>query len=229
MSKTKSSTKPSIIKRRPNSAVGIFVDGVGLDRACKRIKRRVDWKKLLSSLGAGKRLVEARYYNLLPNTDDNRQTAFLDALGQAGFESVIKRLPPKHIEKQVSIAVEMASDLMAFALGQNEFPDLHYFAVRSAAKRNPTAADWDEEAKPLVAKLTPEESKILSQREVILVCPSKELEYTVSYLKLLGVKTSTADFGTFSVNKTLTASDGWIDLSLSESIWHGSEAARVST
>jgi hypothetical protein len=227
MSTKLSKNKPEIIKRRSSSALAIFVDGVGLDRACRRVRRRVDWKKLLQSLSGGKRLIEARYYNLLPHSDDNRQTAFLDNLALAGFSCIIKRLPPKNVEKQVSITVEMASDLMAFALGQTEYPDLNYTNFRSSTQNKDL--DDEEFTRSIVTPLSPEEAIQLTKREVILVCPSKEMDYPVSFLNRLGISTITADFGTFSTNKIVTASSDWIDLSLAENIWHGAENSRLST
>jgi hypothetical protein len=217
--------KDTIIKRRQDKALGIFVDGVGLDRASRRIRRKVDWKKLLRALSSGKRLISARYYNLLPNSDDNRQISFLDNVSAAGFQAIIKRLPPKHIERQASINVEMAADMIMFGMGKNDFPDLFYHTVRSSganiAQSNDLAKDSDEDSEKSsrIEELSPEEDSILTKREIVIVCPSKELEYPVSYLNNLGVKTVTADFGKFTVSNTLTASSDWIDLTDSEDIW----------
>src|SRR5690606_8296126 len=61
-----------------------------------------------------------------PYEDDSRQRAFLDAVRRAGLQVVVKRLPPKGITRQVSVEVEMASDIVAFGLGQNSFEDIGF-------------------------------------------------------------------------------------------------------
>ena len=110
-----------VVKRTERREVGLFIDGTGLDRATRRLKRRVDIASLVRGVTSGIPPIVSRYYTLIPNEDDARQFAFLDAVARGGPDIVVKRLPPKGITRQVSVDLEMASDIVAFAFGQNTF------------------------------------------------------------------------------------------------------------
>ena len=113
-----------IVKRREQRILGIFVDGTGLDRATRRINRKVDMANLLRGVTSGLTPVVARYYTLIPYEDDSRQRAFLDAVARAGMQVIVKRLPPKGVTRQVSVDVEMSADIVAFAMGHSKFSNL---------------------------------------------------------------------------------------------------------
>lgn len=104
-------------KRKVRRRLGLFIDGVGLDRATRRLDRKVDLARLVAGLTSGLKPEIARYYTLVPYEDDARQFAFLDAVERAGLKVVVKRLPPKGVKRQVSMDVHMASDLMSYSFG----------------------------------------------------------------------------------------------------------------
>jgi hypothetical protein len=108
--------EPAIVKRRVKRVYGIYVDGVSLDRAARRLGGRIDYAALLKSLCPTGVPLIAKYYILLPFEDDSRHRSYLDAVERSGFEVIVKRLPPKNVERQVGIEVEMAADLVHFAL-----------------------------------------------------------------------------------------------------------------
>lgn len=118
--------KKGIVKRNRRRILGVFIDGTGLDRATRRMHKRVDMPSLVRGVAAGTTPVVARYYTLIPYEDDSRQRAFLDAVRRAGLQVVVKRLPPKGITRQVSVETEMASDIVAFGLGKNVFEDIGF-------------------------------------------------------------------------------------------------------
>jgi hypothetical protein len=107
-----------VVKRTQKRVVGIFVDGVGLDRATKRISRKIDLTNLITTLATGLTVECARYYTLLPNRDDSRQSAFLDLVERSGFVVTIKRLPPVEVNRMVSTDVHFATDLVGYTFGQ---------------------------------------------------------------------------------------------------------------
>ncbi len=109
--------KKGFVKRQMRRSIGLFIDGTGLDRATRRISRKVDMSSLVRGVTSGSPPVVARYYTLIPFEDDSRHRAFLDAVARAGLTVVVKRLPPKGVTRQVSVDIEMAADMVAFALG----------------------------------------------------------------------------------------------------------------
>ena len=119
--------KKGIVKRTEKRLVGLFIDGTGLDRATRRISRKVDMAALVRGVTSGLPPAVARYYTLIPYEDDARQLAFLDAVNRAGLSVVVKRLPPKGVNRQVSVDIEMAADIAAFALGHNRFGQLNLY------------------------------------------------------------------------------------------------------
>ncbi|MCB0329107.1 MAG: NYN domain-containing protein [Bdellovibrionales bacterium] len=118
--------RKGVVKRKKKRVLGVFIDGTGLDRATRRMQKRVDMPKLVRGVAAGSIPVVARYYTLIPYEDDSRQRAFLDAVRRAGLQVVVKRLPPKGITRQVSVDTEMAADILAFGMGKNTFEDIGF-------------------------------------------------------------------------------------------------------
>lgn len=120
-----------IIKRSERKRLGLFIDGTGLDRATRRLNRRVDLASLVRGVSSGVPATVARYYTLIPYEDDSRQRAFLDAVTRAGLTVLVKRLPPKGVTRQVSVDIEMAADIVAFAMGHFKFSDLSEYKSES--------------------------------------------------------------------------------------------------
>ena len=107
----KGEVKTKIIKRRQKRIYGVFIDGVGLDRATRRISRKVDISALVRGVTAGTPPTVARYYTIIPFEDDSRHRAFLDAVERAGLGVSVKRLPPIGVTRQVSVDVDMAATI----------------------------------------------------------------------------------------------------------------------
>ena len=128
-----------IVKRTSKRAIGLFIDGTGLDRATRRINRKVDMTALVKGLTSGLPPAVARYYTLIPYEDDSRQHAFLDAVAKAGLSVVVKRLPPKGINRQVGVDVEMAADIIAFAMGHSKFGELSLYKPYEGVQGGATA------------------------------------------------------------------------------------------
>lgn len=218
------------IKKREKRVVGLFIDGTGLDRATRRINRKVDMSALVRGVTSGIAPIVARYYTLIPYEDDSRQRAFLDAVARAGLTVIVKRLPPKGITRQVSVDLEMAADIVAFSHGRTSFSrENEYLPSDSTAKGGPihTPAQFvrRQQAEQPVAE---EESSTQAQtipdivtapRSVVVVCPSRELAYPLSLVKDIAGDTTTADFGQFNTGDVLKSAAKWIDLSDSETIW----------
>ncbi len=236
-------TEVEVIKRRQQRVIGVFIDGVGLDHATNRLKRKVDLAALVRGVTAGAEPLLARYYTIIPHQDDSRHRAFLDAVRRAGLEPVVKRLPPKNINRQVSVDLQMTADIMAFALGVSKLPAWtdsgevdQSAAGGSNLSRGPRLAlsarsigtsqhmdkNENNQAAPGETKETESSTKASDAQVfkiVTVVCPSRELSYPISLIRELGVDTVTADFGRFSGDDILKSSAKWIDLSDSETIW----------
>lgn len=235
-----------VVKRTERREIGLFIDGTGLDRATRRLKRRVDIASLVRGVTSGIPPIVSRYYTLIPNEDDARQFAFLDAVARGGPDIVVKRLPPKGITRQVSVDLEMAADIVAFAFGQNTFNEQDryipndYKALDSDTNRarlgiipmlakksqqpndsgNQEQLSTDEEqTSTKVAQTHISNSGGSAKRVIVVVCPSRELAYPITLIRDRGVDTVTADFGQFSGNDILKSAAKWIDLSDSETIW----------
>jgi hypothetical protein len=103
-----------VINRRIDKRTALFIDGPALDRASKRLHKKVELKNLVEALSNSVPFSLIRYYTLLPYEDDSRHRSFLQALGNSGIESVVKRLPPKGVTRQVDISVEIATDMLMF-------------------------------------------------------------------------------------------------------------------
>ena len=201
-----------LVKRTEKRVLGLFIDGTSLDRASRRINKRVDMQALVKGVISGAEPVVARYYTLIPFEDDSRQRSFLDAISRAGLQVIVKRLPPKGITRQVTIDVEMAADITAFALGHSNFGSLSEYLPDGEPSR-------DDEYETREGDRRSEESQGAVRRIVTLVCPSRDLAYSISLANELGAETITADFGEFGGGDVMKSAAKWIDLSGSESIW----------
>jgi hypothetical protein len=218
-----------LIKKKEKRVVGIFIDGVNLDRATRRMNKRVDLSALVRGVCSGSTPVVARYYTVIPHEDDSRQRAFLDAVARAGLTVVVKRLPPKGIERQVATDIEMASDIVAFSLGLSSFSkENEYLPAELEAAKQYASADSSEALDP--ASLQPptrtggpllhvDSAAPDTRRSVVVICPSRELSYPMNLAKHLGADTTTADFSQFAGSNVLKSAAKWIDLSGSETIW----------
>ena len=201
-----------VVRRKTKRVLGLFIDGVGLDRATRRLDRKVDLSRLVSGLVSGIKLETARYYTLIPYEDDARQFAFLDAVERAGLEVVLKRLPPKGVKRQVSMDVHMATDIVSYSLGQ----------LAKADRAEAQIAVGAENHTPLISSPVDIASTVGAgavKRSVVVVCPSRELSYAVYAANQAGVETSLADFGLYGTSDGWRGVDHWIDLSTSETIW----------
>ena len=167
------------VVKRKSAIVSIFVDGVSLDRAASRLNRKIDLSKLLKSLSMGKIPEVARYYTIIPNTDDSRHHSYLDAIHKAGFQVIVKRLPPKTVSKQINIYPEMCADIVAYSMGHTNFSELsRYYPNREIIT--------DDKAKKV--------DTAGQKKSITVVCPSYDLGYTISLVKEFGVDTISADF-----------------------------------
>lgn len=193
--------KSGVVKRRTRRKVGLFIDATGLDRATRRLERKIDLSKLVSGLSSGLQIEIARYYTLIPYEDDARQLSFLDAVERAGVEVVTKRLPPKGVKRQVSMDVHIATDLLTFANG-------------NFAKAQESVALAANDSSPIVPQRNTE-----IKRVAIIVCPSREISYALYTAFEQGVETVLADFGLYGASDGWKGVDRWIDLSTSETIW----------
>lgn len=197
-------------RRKSKRLIGVFIDGTSLDRATRRINRKVDLHRFVSSLGAGLIPEVAKYYTLIPHEDDARQFAFLDAVERAGLDVCTKRLPPKNIKRIVSVDANIAVDMLCFALG------------KTANDKNKKNQEKMSTEQPFISSSN---SSLVEQtekdiiREIILVCPSRDLSYATQRCHELGVRNSLADFGVHSSMDSWRGIDTWIDLSTSETIW----------
>ncbi len=186
--------KGGILKRKNRRIPGVFIDATGLDRATRRISKKIDLSKLLQTISGGTAVEVAKYYCLIPYEDDARQLSYLDAVNRAGFEVVTKRLPPKGVNRQVSLDVQIATDMINFCYG--------YYAKKESTSTNEEAADISEAPQDLKDK-----------RILTVVCPSMELNYSFLWAKNLGAETVVADFGIHNTNESQNGITNWIDLS----------------
>lgn len=224
----------SIIKRRQKRIVGIFIDGICLDRATRRLQRKISMPALVRSLSAGSEIAACRYYTVIPNEDDARHLAFLDAVSRSGLTVLVKRLPPKGITRQVSTDIEMASDITAFALGWDKFCDEYVYRPadppRENSRTNTLVPSRNLSIKPssphgAMNTVKAKESndslgkETLIKRIAVIVCPNQEMAYPISLANQVGVDTVTADFANPRTHNIMKSSAKWIDLSTSETIW----------
>ena len=79
----------SVIKRKVRRRMGLFIDATGLDRATRRLDKKIDLASLVKGLSSGLKIEVARYYCLIPYEDDARQFALRENyLHHASGESV---------------------------------------------------------------------------------------------------------------------------------------------
>lgn len=204
--------KKGVVKRSERRKIGIFIDGINLDRATRRLQKKVDLAALVKGVASGLTPVVARYYTLIPFEDDSRHWAYLDAVHKAGLEVIIKRLPPKGVQRQATIDVEMSADIIAFSRGHDRFSSEYVYLPENKAslfqQRDDLSAPPDEaeDDRPI-------------RRVITTVCPSKDLSYPIGLAKELGADTVTADFSKSQSSDVLKSAAKWIDLSDSETIW----------
>lgn len=212
------------IKRREKRIVGLFIDGTGLDRATRRLNRKVEMTALVRGVTSGITPTVARYYTLVPYEDDSRQRAFLDAVSKAGLTVIVKRLPPKGITRQVSVDLEMAADMVAFALGHTQFSRENEYLpsdtpTRGSSLYSPSSPTQGNEVSEEKTSVETTGSETPTTQSIVVVCPSRELAYPISLAKDVGADTTSADFGQFNTGDILKSASKWIDLSNSETIW----------
>ncbi len=218
--------RSGIVKRKQRRRMALFIDATGLDRATRRLERKVDLSRLVKGLTSGIKLECARYYSLIPYEDDARQFSFLDAVERAGVEVITKRLPPKGVKRQVSMDVHVAADLVSFAYGyftklaetaeKNALEQEQLMVGNGASQPIVTAANGSNGATDVEAG-KPKDKDI--KRVATIICPSRELSYAIFMANQLGVETSLADFGLYGQSDGWKGVDRWIDLSTSETIW----------
>lgn len=208
--------RSGIVKRKAKRAIGLFIDGTGLDRATRRLERKVDLQKLVAGLCSGLQPEVARYYTLVPYEDDARQFAFLEAVERAGLEVIVKRLPPKGVKRQVSMDVHMATDLISYSLGL--FQESDEEKENNARETGPNGENPPNAGAGLITKSSPSKDGEI-QRLTTVVCPSRELSYAIYMSHVIGVQTSLADFGLYGTSDGWKGVDRWVDLSTSETIW----------
>lgn len=223
-----------IVKRSATRKLGLFIDGTGLDRAARRLNRKVDLSALVRGVTSGANIVVARYYTLIPYEDDSRQRSFLDAVERAGLQVVVKRLPPKGVSRQVGVEVEMGADIIAFSLGHFNFGDLgSYSSLQEPVSGSALPGGTPFRRHHKIHSETPvdhskdgdtpidlsDKKPTNEQRIVTLVCPGRDLSYAIALANEVGAETITADFGKFNSGDLLKSAAKWIDLSDSETIW----------
>jgi hypothetical protein len=221
--------KGGLIKKTKRRVVGVFIDGIGLDRATRRLNRRIDLAALIKGVTSGLAPTLARYYTVVPHEDDSRHRSFLDAVSRAGLNVIVKRLPPKGITRQVTTDIEMSTDIVAYALGLSSFNKAFEYlpaemqAVKNmsvgGAKATISPADISESKRQSGPLLNIDPQKADITRSLIVICPTRELSYAMTLAKDLGADTTTADFGKFNKGDVLKSASKWIDLSDSETIW----------
>jgi hypothetical protein len=181
---------------------------------------------LVRGVTSGIAPVVARYYTLVPYEDDSRQRAFLDAVARAGLSVIVKRLPPKGITRQVSVDLEMAADMVAFAHGLTSFSKENEYLPADAAIHTPAQYVRRQQAEEAETPESTEQTPVATipdiktaPRSIVVVCPSRELAYPLSLVKDIAADTTSADFGQFNTGDILKSAQKWIDLSDSETIW----------
>ncbi len=220
-------------RRKIKRTLAIFIDGVGLDRATRRLARKVDLTKFVQGLSEGTTPEFAKYYTLVPHEDDARQIAFLEAVERSGLSVSLKRLPPKGVKRAVSMDVHIATDLLLFATGSkidsessgiitNINPRIHASPAPDTGPEASREASQEAIAEPdsnIISSSISPTSTWQTVRSAVLVCPNRELTYAIHHCKQLGIQTSLADFGLYGNSDGWKGIDRWIDLSTSETIW----------
>jgi hypothetical protein len=214
----------SKILRRTKKEIFLIVDGPSLDRACRRLGKRIDLQNLISVSCTGNSPLISRYYTLIPNEDDSRQRAFLSAIENLGLEVIIKRLPPKGVNKQINLDAEMSTDMTLFALGQLKFlnQEERVGSTTQHMLKQSVKLDRFSESQVDLDLNAPNSENIdntQSNKCIILVCPSRDLLYTFNLVKNLQCEIVCVDFGRSSNSEINSIFSNNIDLSRSESVW----------
>ncbi|MDR2337245.1 MAG: NYN domain-containing protein [Deltaproteobacteria bacterium] len=204
--------KNGAVRRRNKRAVGLFIDGMSLDRAIYRLEKKLDLGKLVTSLSEGLVPEISRYYTLVPYEDDARQFSFLSAVERSGLEVIAKRLPPKNVQRKVAMDVHMATDLMLFATG-----NFLNHSLSQSGSDNIQITD-DLESRDFNLDLS-QEKDLSIKRTAIVLCPSRELSYVLYVCRQFGVEIMLVDFGSYGKSDSWHGIDKWVDLSTSETIW----------
>lgn len=228
-SRKKSAPVPEdkVVKRTENREYSIFIDGVSLDRACRRLGKRISYEALVKSLCTGSEPAVARYYTLLTIEDDARQSSFYDAVARAGLDVVKKRLPPKNLNRVISTDLEMACDILATVLNRQDACDASlkiasgdYSISPKTSKLGRMPSNPDSALAKLAAVNTEKTENTKSIKKVIItVCASKEVSYALNICRHLGAETINADFGAIVGRDVLRGAERWVDLGFSEKIW----------
>ena len=58
--------KQNVLKRKVRRRMGLFIDATGLDRATRRLDKKIDLSRLVKGLSSGLKIEVARYYCLIP-------------------------------------------------------------------------------------------------------------------------------------------------------------------
>ena len=218
-------------EHRGNIELGIFVDGTSLDRASRRIFRKINLSSLMKGVSSGLQPAFARYYTIIPFEDDARHLAFLDAVRSSGYEVIVKRLPPKGMSKMVTVDLEMATDIIAFSMGHPLFRKKIHTNIPTSEQDESSVDSPDINAEveledglnqnlEIGASVDTYKNNEPIERRTVIVCPSKELSYPISLVGQMGVNTTTADFGTFNYSSdVLKSATNWIDLTDSPMIF----------
>ncbi|RME62033.1 MAG: NYN domain-containing protein [Candidatus Dadabacteria bacterium] len=208
-------SEQTIIKRRQKTIYGIFIDGIALDRAGRRIGKKVSLDKLVSTL-APTNCVVKRYYTVIPHQDDARHLSFIDSIRNRGFRVTVKRLLPKNVERTVTADVEIASDIIAFAYTNPSVFDC--LDVTSSEKGRKGGIG---KAASSAAAAEADNIKEAVYKKIVIVCPSGELYYPVNLIRhnCKNAEIIAADFGKFSNRNIIAIAHSWFDLSDSQTIW----------
>jgi hypothetical protein len=186
------------VRREQTHSIGVFLDGVSLDRAARRLNKKVDWKLLVKVVSEGRIPKLLRYYTVIPHEDDARHHSFLGAVEGAGFQVIVKRLPPKGVNRNVTIDLEMASDVVAFGLGLSDLPANNEGShdLRGDSKLSESGA-----------------ARTLEKSEIILICPPNDLEYPLRLIANRDAKITVVDFKGSGTSELIKVSSKWMDLS----------------
>jgi hypothetical protein len=176
--------KSTYLRREKPRKIGLFVDGVNLDRASRRVGKKVDWKLLAKLVSEGRALNLLRYYTVIPNEDDARHHSFLGVIEGAGYEVVLKRLPPKGVNKTVTTDLELTADILKFSFQEK----INALTLHSELENTSTI-------------------------EIVLVCPPDDIEYALRILLDQGIKITIVDFKSHNAPSLVKLSSKWMDLS----------------
>ncbi|HMO02888.1 MAG TPA: NYN domain-containing protein [Oligoflexia bacterium] len=216
MNKKEDKNENVVIKRAEKRTSAILIDGVNLDRASRRLGKKIDFLHLIKTLSGGIAPIIARYYSIIPYTDDARQLAFLQAVSKVGLSVILKRLPPVGSERVISIDCEIATDLISFAYGRNDLSSTVKFSNFNLEQLSQLAVGKVEPIKQISQAHSADQNE---KRSITLVCPSPDLSYPIALAGELGTETICADFGPYGRAGIVSTAKRWIDLKDANNIW----------